>query len=370
MAEGITFKGKKFLYEGSVQSSLNILPVDVDGNPTGTTVVIDSNAINLIRSSIIQKGRIQMGACRDNPARGSLGELLLQNGKSPQFLSYVLPLLEKEGFLTHNREGNAFWVSKAGNYPRNTNEISVEVITPNVDVSDNDETSEASEESHLNITANMDEYLQDRGAEKRYASFDYCYNYFRNYYDTNRIKDIASPDNMQLSCLQLGFYLASWGMLRGSSFLLQKSIKHYEPLIHQISKLDKAYWEIDADKYTDDNINLLIKLYELIEDSLGNDDNETASATLVTKIMLGVFANVPALDEYFCTGFGYSKYFSKGLLRKISNFYLSNKFAIDSHQIKTLDFDTGNDTSYLYTKAKIIDMIGFIEGLNINNSDG
>jgi hypothetical protein len=38
--------------------------------------------------------------------------------------------------------------------------------------------------------------------------------------------------NLHMFCLQLGFYLASWGMLRGSSTLLCKSTRHYEPVIN------------------------------------------------------------------------------------------------------------------------------------------
>lgn len=44
----------------------------------------------------------------------------------------------------------------------------------------------------------------------RYTSFDYCYNYF---HPTNN-----SKQDIEKSCLVLGFYLASWGMFRGSSF--------------------------------------------------------------------------------------------------------------------------------------------------------
>lgn len=36
---------------------------------------------------------------------------------------------------------------------------------------------------------------------------------------------------MEVSCLHLGFYLASWGMLRGSSDLLQRSARHLVPLM-------------------------------------------------------------------------------------------------------------------------------------------
>ncbi len=59
----------------------------------------------------------------------------------------------------------------------------------------------------------------------RYASFDYCYNYFHPSNNNDLKKD------MEKSCISLGFYLASWGMFRGSSFILEKSSKHIEPLI-------------------------------------------------------------------------------------------------------------------------------------------
>jgi len=152
-------------------------------------------------------------------------------------------------------------------------------------------------------------------------------------------------------------------MLRGSSFLLQKSIKHYEVLIYQIAKLDRHYWEIDVDDYSDKNISLILGLYDKVEGALGDNDDETASVTLITKIMLGVFGNVPALDQNFCKGFGYNKYFSKSLLRKIADYYDANKGTIDTYRIHTIDYQTGTDTAFLYSKAKLIDMIGFIEGL-------
>ena len=222
----------------------------------------------------------------------------------------------------------------------------------------------------MDILGNINSFVKDRGPGNRYASFDYCYNYFRQFYVSNNVKGIASRKYIQVSCLQLAFYLASWGMLRGSSFLLQKSAKHYEDLIMAISALDVKYWEIDADKYNDDNIKLLIKLYELIKNNLGDNDDEAASATLVTKIMLGVFANVPALDQYFCSGFGCSQYFSPGLLKRIGDFYVANQSAIDKHEIKTIDFTTGGETSFVYTKAKLIDMVGFMEGYEKSNRTG
>ncbi|NWF76764.1 MAG: hypothetical protein HXY53_09410 [Nitrospirae bacterium] len=89
-----------------------IYPINDNGQRTGTMLFIDNKTIKFIKNAIKEKGIIQMGACRDNPPPNSLGKMLQGMGKSPQFLSYVLPLLEQEGFLTSYKEGKAFWVKK------------------------------------------------------------------------------------------------------------------------------------------------------------------------------------------------------------------------------------------------------------------
>lgn len=48
-------------------------------------------------------------------------------------------------------------------------------------------------------------------------------------------------------------------MFRGSNFLLNKSVKYYEPLVKYIANTDKSLWNIDVDNYTDENINKIIK---------------------------------------------------------------------------------------------------------------
>ncbi len=39
-----------------------------------------------------------------------------------------------------------------------------------------------------------------------------------------------------------------------------------------------------------------------------------------------------------------------------------NASVIDQHRVPTLDFDTGTETARRYTRAKVIDMIFFVEG--------
>lgn len=155
----------------------------------------------------------------------------------------------------------------------------------------------------MDIEKNVKEFMEDRGPRKRYASFDYCFNYFRDFYQSEKIKEISSDENIDLSCLNLGFYLASWGMYRGSSELLDKSSKIYEDLIKNISSMDRKYWEIDIDDYSDEEIRKdLIRCKEKIENSLNEVD---PTDTLVTKIMLAVFGNIPALDANFREGTGF-----------------------------------------------------------------
>ena len=84
----------------------------------------------------------------------------------------------------------------------------------------------------MNLDENIAKYLDGatgsggRKPDARYASFDYCFNYFQAFREAGNVGAIAEPENRELSCLHLGFYLASWGMLRGSAELLQKSARH------------------------------------------------------------------------------------------------------------------------------------------------
>lgn len=215
------------------------------------------------------------------------------------------------------------------------------------------------------IEKNIHEYIYGDNSSQgikpleRYASFDYCFNYFQSFREQGRFSELASPAQMQTSCLHLGFYLASWGMLRGSSFLLSKSVKVYQSLIRSISVADPILWEIDVNCYTPGNIRLILDFKKRIRENLNYGNG--ASDILVTKVMLGIFGNVPAFDTYFKNGFGVST-FGKTALEKILSFYNTHHDAIEKIRRPTLDFTTGLPTHRLYTRAKIIDMIFFIEG--------
>lgn len=108
-------------------------------------------------------------------------------------------------------------------------------------------------------------FLKDRKKIERYSSFDYCYNYFYDFYKKDKIQEIWNKENIEKSCLHIWFYLASWWMMRWSSFLLQKSLFNFKTLIENISKnSSKIYWEIDIDNYNEENINHLLNLKKII----------------------------------------------------------------------------------------------------------
>ena len=77
----------------------------------------------------------------------------------------------------------------------------------------------------VDIDANLTAFLGNRTPEARYASFDYCFNHFQEARESGDAAALADGDHRMLSCLQLGFYLASWGMMCGSGDLLQLSVR-------------------------------------------------------------------------------------------------------------------------------------------------
>jgi hypothetical protein len=217
----------------------------------------------------------------------------------------------------------------------------------------------------MDVKKSICQFLEGKGKNKgrepdeRYASFDFCYNYFYSFYKRNKLNELADEKNLQMSCLQLSFYLASWGMLRGSSFLLEKSSRYYKNLIITISKIDPKLWEIDVDNYNEENIDLLLNCKQQIIEIFGKKNNP--SDTLITKIMLGIFANTPAYDQYFIKSLKVWSFNKKSLL-KIKKFYEENKEVFDLLKIYTFDFLTSQETDVIYTKAKLIDMCGFMDG--------
>ena len=210
----------------------------------------------------------------------------------------------------------------------------------------------------VDIIGNVETYLGARTDTARYSSFDYCFNYFRDFHDAGTGRALTDAEHLEASCLQLGFYLASWGMFRGRAELLTHSVKRLAPVIDLIAGAPPALWNVDANDYGADAQHLLFEAERQLRHALPGGQSQT----LVTKTMLGVFGCVPAFDRFFRVGFNTARFGPKALAG-IERYYRANAETIDRHRVATLDFETGRPSAHTYTAAKVIDMIFFIEGL-------
>ena len=170
----------------------------------------------------------------------------------------------------------------------------------------------------------------------RYMSWRHCYNAFvenRNDADEKMFDYLA---------LHLAFYLASWGMYRGSSFLLQKDYKVHIPVVRIL--LEKKYdplVEISAEGLTEDaNLELLEEVSERIRRAYAAEQPSfegvinNATDTLVTKILLGALGCVPAYDRYYVQAVKQynisAGVYSKESVRDVAVYYLSHKDEFES----------------------------------------
>lgn len=191
----------------------------------------------------------------------------------------------------------------------------------------------------------------------RYRSWEHCY------YNFYKARKEDNPDLDYLS-LQLAFYLASWGMYRGSSFLLQKDYKIHIPIIKELldSKYDDLFG-IDCEHLLlEKPQNLLMELndfvsqyYDVIRrDVKGDDIKNGLSETLITKILMGTMGCVPAYDRYFIAGIKAKKvavgrYKIKSIIQ-LAEFYQNNYDQLENARKKLWVEDI------LYPQMKLIDM--------------
>jgi len=192
----------------------------------------------------------------------------------------------------------------------------------------------------------------------RYKSWEHCYTYFKN----NRK---SSNKDIDVFSLNLFAYLSSWGMLRGSSFLLQKDYKFHNEIVEII--LDPKYdvlQDLDISTVTYKEINLVLELGDRIRKSYfdrtylvnGTEGmNKTATDTLVSKVLLGTLCCSPAYDRFFRDGLKLQGIPNRNFTKKA---FLSQK----QYYIKHLDeFNETQDAinkraGVHYPTMKILDM--------------
>ncbi len=214
------------------------------------------------------------------------------------------------------------------------------------------------------------ELQQDKNG--RYRSWEYCYSTFC----AARSNNHADVDYLSL---MLAFYLASWGMYRGSSFLLQKDYKVHIPVVEEL--LNPRYDRLIDMKCVDfrnaDVQNLILEdlhgfmkdYYKTIRASVAEKKPKNdISDTLITKILMGTLACVPAYDRYFIAGIKETKVstgnYNVQSILKLADFYEANNEKLEATR-KTLKIG-----GLPYPQMKMIDMGFWRIGFNMDTAKG
>lgn len=215
--------------------------------------------------------------------------------------------------------------------------------------------------------------------KSRYKSWEYCYKEFQK---AHKLEVKIEDDYIEYLSLQLAFYLASWGMYRASSFLLEADYKIHIKTVRELLKPKyNELWAIKAkDLIEEGNINKLNDLQENLRKIYreyrnrirGDKIKKDISETLITKILLGTMGCVPAYDRFFKDGVRkYKKIatssFNSNSIKSLALFYDNKK---NYEKFEKLREEISNYSKIEYPQMKIIDSCFWQIGYNLNKSEG
>lgn len=203
--------------------------------------------------------------------------------------------------------------------------------------------------------------LLESDEHNRYDSWKHCYNTFSN---------INQEDD--LLALHLGFYLASWGMYRGSAALLQKSYKVHLGAILII----RDFYHLRCNEFYEvskiqikDILELNKQLFKHYNSFTYFDNKNVLKSrkptdTLISKIILGTLGCSPAFDRYFNDGakkhnFSFTSFSDKSF-DEIFNFVDNNKT-----ELLKLQNELMASQGLHYPLLKLVDIYFWHEGFNI-----
>lgn len=196
-------------------------------------------------------------------------------------------------------------------------------------------------------------FVQDYNNDDRTSrdfSYDFCQLYFRNNEATFLI------NNMERSCYVLWGYLSSFGMLRGSSELLNRNPSVLSSVVTFVA--DNSLYDIDLDNYTEvESRHRVIEAYHGIEESL---ERINPSPTLISKILLGVYSCVPAFDTFFSNYLRHNMgvRFTVNRLNDVLLYLYDEFYNIEVPQLYLRQFD-GSDSEILIKKVRFVDRLGW-----------
>jgi hypothetical protein len=190
----------------------------------------------------------------------------------------------------------------------------------------------------------------------RYRSWEHCYTHFQT----------AQPKGIQAdpkaAALNLAFYLASWGMYRGSSFLLQHAYTVHLGVVDALASLRLSIlWEQEFGAGPNDTqlIPIILSAADLVRGAYQSfaaaNESRPASDTLVTKVLLGTIGCFPACDRFFIDGFKTAGQSFSSLNTNLVT-RLSLIAARNLPELRTAQDQIASSTGVRYPLMKLLDM--------------
>ena len=196
----------------------------------------------------------------------------------------------------------------------------------------------------------------------RYLSWEHCHRAFLEKRYSSNLQDI------DILCLNLAWYLASWGMLR-NSFLMQKDYRIHTEVVKLILQPQwEELWDIPPEKLAQEKYaKQIINLGNAISDNYTLVTGEVATDTLLTKILLGTLGCTPAYDRYFKKALTFTEVstqaFTVRSLMALGHMYIQ-------YQTEFARLQQYCSERIYYPAAKVIDMCLFEFGLQLEKTAG
>jgi hypothetical protein len=211
------------------------------------------------------------------------------------------------------------------------------------------------------------------GDYPRYFGWDQLWTHVQ---EVGGLPGMVAEENLERSSLQLAFFLAVWGMFRGSGRLGSQNLEFYKDLlVHLHTETSPEFWSLDLRDFDRADRAEYRRAKKLLKEAnralvCFQAGGVTWTDTLKTKVLLGLWGQVPALDRFVLTGFYYFNKEFEGAIspyRRLSPRLMASLAEAARDHAWPLDHQLSPDGGIEYPPGKVIDMAFWQYGYKIQN---